>query len=71
MCTYTCTYAHYPGSLVFQVVCEIMCYLYTCTYVPTYHGTYILLWRAQAHMLARIVVEIRAADMAVELEPQL
>ncbi len=27
--------------------------------------------RVQAHMLARIVVEIRAADIAVELEPQL
>jgi hypothetical protein len=27
--------------------------------------------RVQAHMLARIVVEIRAADVAVELEPQL
>ncbi len=28
------------------------------------------LWRVQqAHMLARIVVEIRAADIAVELEP--
>jgi hypothetical protein len=26
--------------------------------------------RVQAHMLARIVVEIRAADIAVELEPQ-
>ncbi len=26
------------------------------------------LWRVQAHMLARIVVEIRAADIAVELE---
>jgi hypothetical protein len=26
--------------------------------------------RMQAHMLARIVVEIRAADIAVELEPQ-
>jgi hypothetical protein len=25
------------------------------------------LWRVQAHMLARIVVEIRAADIAVEL----
>jgi hypothetical protein len=25
--------------------------------------------RVQAHMLARIAVEIRAADMAVELEP--
>jgi hypothetical protein len=25
--------------------------------------------RVQAHMLARIVVEIRAADVAVELEP--
>ncbi len=25
--------------------------------------------RAQSHMLARIVVEIRAADIAVELEP--
>jgi hypothetical protein len=29
------------------------------------------LWRVQAHMLARIVVEIHAADIAVELEPQL
>jgi hypothetical protein len=27
------------------------------------------LWRVQAQMLARIVVEIRAADIAVELEP--
>ncbi len=27
--------------------------------------------RVQAHMLARNVVEIRAADIAVELEPQL
>jgi hypothetical protein len=27
--------------------------------------------RVQALMLARIVVEIRAADIAVELEPQL
>ncbi len=27
--------------------------------------------RVQAHMLARIVVEIRAAEIAVELEPQL
>ncbi len=27
--------------------------------------------RVQAHMLARIVVEIRAADSVVELEPQL
>ena len=26
--------------------------------------------RVQAHMLARIVVEIRAADIAVELEPR-
>ncbi len=26
--------------------------------------------RVQAHMLARIVVEIRAADIAVELEPK-
>jgi hypothetical protein len=25
--------------------------------------------RVQAHMVARIVVEIRAADIAVELEP--
>ncbi len=50
----------------------------------TYHGTCTLpvascvytsysstLVRVQAHMLARIVVEIRAADIAVELEPQL
>ncbi len=27
--------------------------------------------RVQAHMLARIVVEIRAADIAVEFQPQL
>jgi hypothetical protein len=48
---------------------------YTCTY----HGTETVLReamqalvRVQAHMLARIVVEIRAADnIAVELEPQL
>ncbi len=33
---------------------------YTCTYVRT-------MVRVQAHMLARIVVEIRAADIAVEL----
>jgi hypothetical protein len=26
--------------------------------------------RVQAHMLARIVVEIRSADLAVELEPE-
>jgi hypothetical protein len=27
--------------------------------------------RVQAYVLARIVVEIRAADIAIELEPQL
>ncbi len=59
----------------------------TCTkMVPWYHGTRVqtrttteivlreamqALVRVQAHMLARIVVEIRAADIAVELEPQL
>ncbi len=37
-------------------VSEIMLYSYT-------------LVRVQAHMLARIVVEIRAADIAVEMEP--
>ncbi len=38
-------------------------------YVLEYHGT---IWYVRtAHMLARIVVEIRAADIAVELEPQL
>ncbi len=53
------------------------------TMEPAYHGTYVrttetvlreamqALVRVQAHMLARIVVEIRAADIAVELEPQL
>ncbi len=49
-------------------------------YVPWYgilqYGTVLreamqALVRVQAHMLARIVVEIRAADIAVELEPQL
>jgi hypothetical protein len=41
-------------------------------YVPWYVRTYkCTLVRVQAHMLARIVVEIRAADIAVELEPQL
>ncbi len=40
--------------------------------VPWYLGTLVqALVRVQAHMLARIVVEIRAADIAVELEPQL
>ncbi len=36
------------------------------TMVPWYVRTYVP--RVQAHMLARIVVEIRAADIAVELE---
>ncbi len=36
-----------------------------CEHVHVYHGTMV-----QAHMLARIVVEVRAADVAVELEPQ-
>ncbi len=36
----------------------------------TYSSTMVqALVRVQAHMLARIVVEIRAADIAVELEP--
>ncbi len=43
---------------------------YTCTYHGTKNGTRVLLG-CEAHMLARIVVEIRAADIAVELEPQL
>jgi hypothetical protein len=51
---------------------------YTCTYSSTMVRTTTetvlreamqALWRVQAHMLARIVVEIRAADIAVELEP--
>jgi hypothetical protein len=40
-----------------------MVYVYVRTYVPIMVHVY--------HMLARIVVEIRAADIAVELEPQL
>ncbi len=56
---------------------------YTCTNtqrrvqstsaILQFHGTMVqALVRVQAHMLARIVVEIRAADIAVvELEPQL
>ena len=57
-------------------------YMYTCTMAPcpqtmttAYHGDRLreaiqALVRVQAHMLARrIVVEIRAADIAVELEP--
>ncbi len=40
-------------------------YVYVRTYVMQ------ALVRVQAHMLARIVVEICAADIAVELEPQL
>ncbi len=57
---------------------------YVRTYVHTYHPwnpqtrtttetvlreAMQALVRVQAHMLARIVVEIRAADIAVELEP--
>ncbi len=48
------------GTMV-QVVFEIMFYyLYVCVRAGPH-----------AHMLARIVVEIRAAGIAVELEPQL
>ncbi len=39
--------------------------------VPLVREAMQALVRVQAHMLARIVVEIRAADIAVELEPQL
>ncbi len=55
---------------------------YTCTImVPWYHGTMVLeyVWpytctyssTGTQNKSARIVVEIRAADIAVELEPQL
>ncbi len=47
---------------------------YTCTRTTTetvLREAMQALGRVQAHMLARIVVEIRAADIAVELEPQL
>ena len=47
---------------------------YTCTRTTTetvLREAMQALVRVQAHMLARIVVEIRAADIAVELEPQL
>ncbi len=63
-------------------LCPIMVLEYTCVTIPvpmvrSSVPWYVLreamqaLWRVQAHMLARIVVEIRAADIAVELEPQL
>ncbi len=45
-----------------------MAYVYHWYAIPWYHGTIMV---PLAHMLARIVVEIRAADIAVELEPQL
>ncbi len=38
-------------------------------YVWTYVRTYVHEYVQQAHLLARIVVEIRSADLAVELEP--
>ena len=45
--------------------------MYVRTYVPetVLREAMQALKRVQAHMLARIVVEIRAADIAVELEP--
>jgi hypothetical protein len=43
----------------------MLCHKYVLQYVRT-SGTYV-----RTYMLARIVVEIRAADIAVELEPQL
>ncbi len=41
-------------------------HVYVRTYVPMAMQALV---RVQANMLARIVVEIRAADIAVELEP--
>ncbi len=71
---------HGTRTMVPLVLCHTLCTNGTMstrvpctgtTMVPlvplvVYHGTMV-----QAHMLARIVVEIRAADIAVELEPQL
>jgi hypothetical protein len=53
-----------PNGTYHMVRCDI-------TYVPWYHGTTRVSGRTMVHMLTRIVVEIRAADIAVELEPQL
>ncbi len=66
---YTCTYhgIMVPGTMVHVYKYNII------SKTPWYVRTYAMqaLVRVQAHMLARIVVEIRAADIAVELEPQL
>ncbi len=54
-----------------MVVVIIMVPWYTCVRTYVLREARRALVRVQAHMLARIVVEIRAADIAVELEPQL
>jgi hypothetical protein len=54
--------------LVFQVVFEMMLYLYPQTRTTT---ETVLRETTMQALLARTVVEIRAADIAVELEPQL
>ncbi len=57
----TCTYVR-PCYMIAWYMCSISQWcgnMVVLEYVPEYH------------MLARIVVEIRAADIAVELEPQL
>jgi hypothetical protein len=72
---YTCT----SGTVVFVPLVHVystrvpLVYVYVHVYVHVYvpvpvgtNGT-----RVRTYMLARIVVEIRAADIAVELEPQL
>jgi hypothetical protein len=78
---YTCTMVHvrysyhgtnmvlpYHGTRV-PWVFEIMLYCARTTTETVLREAMQALWRVQAHMLARIVVEIRAADIAVESEP--
>ncbi len=59
-------------GIAHQMVPWYMCTMVSCTMVrSTRVQAMQALVRVQAHMLARIVVEVRAADIAVELEPQL
>ena len=57
------TYVHVYVPMVHNIIST-----YTCTETVLREAMKALV-RVQAHMLARSVVEIRAADIAVELEP--
>jgi hypothetical protein len=67
--TYTCTYVH--------MYVHVYVRMYSHPWNPQTRTTTETVLReamqalvsVQAHMLARIVVELRAADLAVELEP--